>query len=79
MYTVQVLTAALGRVNNHDHHVLVHLEALGLIRRYEGHLWEDEGKRGPRVVWNELTPFGMRVLEILRSMEEGDGVDRASA
>ena len=68
MYTVELLMVALGRVNNHDHQLLKRLESFGLIRRYPGHLYEDEGERGPRVVWNELTPLGRRVLEIVENM-----------
>lgn len=67
MYTAQLLRGALGRINNYDHDLLKRLEAHGLIRRYEGHLYEDE--RGPRVVWNELTPLGRRVLELLETMD----------
>ena len=61
--TVPLLDLAVGRVGRDDHLLLKQMAAMGLIRRYKG---ENDGHW---VVWNELTPLGRRVLEIVESME----------
>ena len=67
MYTRQVLGYAPAR-KRYD--VLVRLAGYGLVRRYEGELCR--GRVCLKVVWNELTPDGVRVVKALRSMM-GDG------
>ena len=56
--------AAIGTVNDRNHWLLRRLEALGLIRRYSG-----RNDQNIPVVWNELTPLGRRVLELVEAVE----------
>ena len=65
METKPLLYLALGRVSKKDHWVLRELASLELIRRYPGH--NDDGRF---VVWNEITPLGRRVLEIVEEIDE---------
>ena len=62
--TVDTLQLGVGRVSKDDYWVLRRLEALRLIKRYRG---VDEN--GHWVVWNEITPLGRRVLEVIKSMD----------
>lgn len=70
--TKHLLKAALGRVSRDDYDLLVQLAALGLVKRYPGH---DENNH--YVVWNEITPLGKKVLEVLGELpgEEGAGAE----
>lgn len=64
--TKPLLRAVLGRVGRKDHALLNELMALGLIKRYSGH-----NEDGHFVVWNEITPLGRLVLELVEGMSEG--------
>ena len=62
--TKPLLVATLGRVGRKDHALLNELMALGLIKRYSGH-----NEDGHFVVWNEITPRGRLVLELVEAVE----------
>ena len=64
--TKPLLRTVLGRESKKNHALLNELMALGLIKRYSGH-----NEDGHFVVWNEITPLGRLVLEIIESMKEG--------
>ena len=64
--TKPLLSALFGKPSKKAHALLNELAALGLIRRYPGHNRDDRF-----VVWNEITPLGRRVLEIVEEMGEG--------
>ena len=64
MATKPLLRIAFGTPSNTGHEMLRRLETLGLIRRYPG-----RNDANIPVVWNELTPLGRRVLEIVEEME----------
>jgi len=62
--TKPLLRLVNGAPSNTGYDVLRRLEALGLIRRYSG-----RNDANIPVVWNELTPLGRRVLEVVEAME----------
>ena len=64
--TKPLLRLVNGAPSNTGYDVLRRLVELGLVKRYSG-----RNDANIPVVWNEITPLGRRVLEIVESMEEG--------
>ncbi len=73
-YTREVLTWL--KTWGYGHKILKLAEYLGIVERYEGYLIR--GKAKIKVVFNRITEFGYRILDIFRELNKNDDIEEES-